>query len=287
MYLIRKAIVMLFVLLFAAPLHAEGDTESLRIALIPKKGIEELISEYQPLIAYLSDELGMPVEVVPTRSYESVIDAIVSGGVDIAWLGPASYLIAKQRDPHIEPFARLTLEEGYFTAAGNHYRSILLVRRASGISRVSQLKGGRVALTDPASTSGSLIPNSEFAAAAGTRLERFFAAQVYAGSHDNALDALLEGRVDAAFVASVRADQYLQSQRMERDTLRVLWRSEPIHYDPFVFSGGLSPALKRRVSELMFANSPALAAFFDSQQATGLVAAGDADYERLRRYIAR
>lgn len=37
----------------------------------------------------------------------------------------------------------------------------------------------------------------------------------------------------------------------------------------------------------MFANSPALAAFFDSQQATGLVAAGDADYERLRRYIAR
>ncbi|WP_312702631.1 hypothetical protein [Stutzerimonas nitrititolerans] len=58
MYLIRKAIVALFVVLFAAPLHAEGDTESLRIALIPKKGIEELISEYQPLIAYLSDELS-------------------------------------------------------------------------------------------------------------------------------------------------------------------------------------------------------------------------------------
>ncbi len=26
--------------------------------LIPKKGIEELISEYRPLIAYLSDELS-------------------------------------------------------------------------------------------------------------------------------------------------------------------------------------------------------------------------------------
>ncbi|WP_312256152.1 hypothetical protein [Stutzerimonas nitrititolerans] len=32
---------------------------------------------------------------------------------------------------------------------------------------------------------------------------------------------------------------------------------------------------------------PERRAFFDSQQATGLVAAGDADYERLRRYIAR
>ena len=287
MHLIRRAVVALFVLLIAAPLHADGRTERLRIALIPKKSMEELMGEHQPLVAYLSEGLGIPVELVPTRSYESVIDAIVSGGVDIAWLGPAAYLIAKQRDARIEPFARLALEEGHFTAAGHYYRSILLVRRASGVSRMSQLKGGRVALTDPASTSGSLIPNNEFVAAAGTRLEHFFAAQVYAGSHDNALDALLEGRVDAAFVASVRADDYLQSQRMERDTLRVLWRSEPIHYDPFVFSGGVSPALKRRVSELMFANPPALAAFFASQQATGLVAAGDADYERLRRYIAR
>ncbi|WP_258189652.1 PhnD/SsuA/transferrin family substrate-binding protein [Stutzerimonas nitrititolerans] len=154
MYLIRKAIVALFVLLFAAPLHAEGDTESLRIALIPKKGIEELISEYQPLIAYLSDELGMPVEVVPTRSYESVIDAIVSGGVDIAWLGPASYLIAKQRDPHIEPFARLTLEEGYFTAAGEslsvdpagapcqrHFANITAERRSRGADRSGEHLG--------------------------------------------------------------------------------------------------------------------------------------------------
>jgi len=137
MYLIRKAIVALFVVLFAAPLHAEGDTESLRIALIPKKGIEELISEYQPLIAYLSDELGMPVEVVPTQ-----------GG-----------------------------------------RRIRRQRAGGPVSAI---------------------------ATHGTRY------------------------------------------------LRVLWRSEPIHYDPFVFSGGLSPTLKRRVS-----------------------GAGDADYERLRRYIAR
>jgi len=90
------------------------------------------------------------------------------------------------------------------------------------VQALSELRGGKVALNDPASTSGVLIPNTEFSDAVGEPLERFFSAQVYAGSHDRALDALLAGRVDAAFVAGTRADEYLNIGRIDRDTLRVL-----------------------------------------------------------------
>ena len=58
-------------------------------------------------------------------------------------------------------------------------------------------------------------------------------------------------------------------------------------YRPLVFSGELCPELKQRISELMLADPLGLAAFFASQQATGLVAADHADYGGLLRYLAR
>jgi diguanylate cyclase (GGDEF)-like protein len=43
------------------------------------------------LVERLSKAAGVPVELVISASYESVVDAIVSGGADIARLGPALY----------------------------------------------------------------------------------------------------------------------------------------------------------------------------------------------------
>ena len=156
--------------------HAQCAQRSLRVAIIPNttKPIEALRGEYQPLLDQLSAALQIPVDLVPTSSsYESVIDAVVSGGVDIAWLGPASYIMARQRDPRVEPFASLTISPGFFTPAGHHYQSLLLTRRAAFAS-IDALRGKQVALSDPASTSGSVVPNVEFSKKIGQPLTEFF-----------------------------------------------------------------------------------------------------------------
>lgn len=264
--------------------QADCRQQSLRLAVIPKKSMDVLVREYQPLLQRLRRELGMPVEIVSMSSYESVIDAIVSGGVDIAWLGPASYLMAYQRDPRVEPFASLAIEQGHFTPAGHHYQALLLTRR-EGARSLEALRGSRVVLSDPASTSGSVVPNSEFSAAVGQPLGAFFASVVYSGSHDKSLDAVLEGRVDAAFVASVRADAYFNSGRIGNETLNVLWRSERIYYDPYVFSGSLCPALKARIRTVMLDQPQGLEAFFASQHATGLAPVSHAEYAPLLRMM--
>lgn len=263
---------------------ADCTQQSLRLAVIPKKSMEVLVREYQPLLQRLRSELQMPVEIVPMSSYESVIDAIVSGGVDIAWLGPASYLMAYQRDPRIEPFASLTIAQGFYTAAGNHYQALLLSRR-TGAQNLDALRGASVALSDPASTSGSVVPHSEFSAALGMPLASFFGSVAYSGSHDKSLDALLAGKVDAAFVASVSVDAYLNSGKIIEDTLRVLWRSERIYYDPYVFSGRLCPALKKRIRSAMLDEQQGLSEFFTSQHATGLAPVSHAQYAPLLRMM--
>jgi phosphonate transport system substrate-binding protein len=271
-------------LVFAmAPVLADCRPDRVRLVLIPKKSMESLIQDHQPLLQHLSEGLGRPVEIVSASSYEGVIDAIVSGGADLAWLGPASYLLAHQRDPRIEPFASLFIDKGHFTAAGQHYQSLLLARHE--VRQLSELKGARVALTDPSSTSGSLIPNGEFPATVGVPLERFFAAQVYTGSHPHSLDALLDKRVDAAFVASESADDYLARGFIDKNTLRVLWRSAPIHYDPYVFRGGLCAELKAQIRQLMLSESAHLAVFFKSQQATGFAPVSHEHYQPLLRFM--
>lgn len=265
--------------------HAQCTAQSLRIAIIPNinKPLDALRRDYQPLLSRLNASLGIPVDLVSTfTSYESVIDAVVSGGVDIAWLGPASYIMAHQRDPRIEPFASLTISPGYFTPAGHHYQSLLLSRRGL-FTDTAALRGKQVALSDPASTSGSVVPSVEFSAKVGHPLTEYFSSVVYAGSHDKSLDALLDGRVDAAFVASVEVDAYLKSGRIQRDTFNVLWRSEPIYYSPYVFSGNLCPGLKGQVRAAMLNDQEGLSPFLKSQEATGIVPVSHVQYESLER----
>ncbi|WP_193073721.1 phosphate/phosphite/phosphonate ABC transporter substrate-binding protein [Pseudomonas sp. FME51] len=266
------------VMLAEASLCGEG---GLRISAVPVKNIDELIKEYQPLAELLSDGLNMPVQILRSSSYEAVIDAVVSGGADIALLGPASYLMAHQQNNRVEAFASMVLQGGHFSPAGDYYQALLVVRGDSAMRSLGDTRGGRVALNDPASTSGALIPNKEFPASAGIPLNQHFAGQVYTGSHDKTLDALLEGRVDAAFVSSVRADEYLRRGLISVDALRVLWRSAPIHYDPFVFSSEVCPQLKARVRELLLEQSPRMSAFLRSRRAVRIIPVSHQAYEPL------
>jgi phosphonate transport system substrate-binding protein len=125
------------------------------------------------------------------------------------------------------------------------------------------------------------VPNAEFTTLIGMPLSQFFSSVVYSGSHDKAMDALLNRKVDAAFVSSVRADAYLNSGLISRDTFNVLWHSEPIYYDPYVFSGTLCPALKDRIRAAMLNDQQGLTSFLNSQEASGIVPVSHADYAPL------
>ncbi|MFA5676785.1 MAG: phosphate/phosphite/phosphonate ABC transporter substrate-binding protein [Pseudomonas sp.] len=259
--------------------------DSLRISLIPVKNMGRLTEDYRPLADLLSTGLRMPVRILHASSYQGVMDAVISGGTDVARLGPASYLQAWKSNPAIEPFASLAPEPGYFSTGGSYYSSLLLARGDGARRSIEDLRGQLVALNDPASTSGALIPRHEFAALVGEPLVNYFSGLIYAGSHDRALDALLKGRVEAAFVSSERADEYLAQGLITENSLRVLWRSEPIHYDPLVFSGVVCEELKQRIRQLMTTPSPELSEFLRNQRAERVVPVTHDTYHSLLRRI--
>lgn len=282
--------VLLAVLLLVAPAFGnenKKDSEALYFSLIPKKNVDDQILELQPLIACLEKELERHIEIIRPQSYQSVIEGILSRTIDFAILGPASYAKARARDKGVEAFASFSGYQGFLTPMGSYYYSVLFTLKGNGYRSITDLKGGKVALTDPASTSGSVIPSLYCARDIGSSLGDFFGSLTYAGSHDLAIAAVKKHYVDAAFVSTARVDEAVRKKNIKPDEIVVLWQSQPIHSDPFVFRSGLDVSIKEQLKKAMLAPVPELDDMFKKMKMTGLVGVTDGDYRAIHEIIAR
>ncbi len=268
-----------------ADLSQAENNGPLYFSLVPKKNVDNQIEELQPLLQLLEEKLNRTVRIVRPQSYQSVIEGILSRTIDFAILGPASYAKARARDEEVEAFASFSSEGGKLTPPGNYYHSMLFTLKVFSIDTVEDLRGKKVALTDPASTSGAVIPNMYFTRVIQAPLEEFFASQIYTGSHDRAISSVAKGHVDAAFVSSVRIDEALRRGILDYDDVVVLWKSRPIHFDPFVFRGGLDSATKKAIKSVMLSSTPQLKSMFKVMKATGIQEVIDDDYLAIHEII--
>ena len=136
-------------------------------------------------------------------------------------------------------FATYAKHPGHFQEEGPGYKAVLVSRSDSGIEKIEDLEGKVVGLTDPASTSGNLLPRVSFTDVIGAQLEDHFSRVVYTGGHDLSAVAVIEGQVDVAFVATHRLDNVIDRGLAAKKDYHVIWSSPVIPQDPFVVSGEL------------------------------------------------
>lgn len=286
MKMIRRVLVAMLILAAGA---VQADTckqpEILRFVTVPKQSQQLQYEAFEPMRLHLEEVLGIPVVTIAAHSYQAVIESIVSGAVDLAEMGPASYLKASERDPGIKPIGSYSFAGGTFSPEGSYYNSLLLVRQGETYAAPEDLQGQAIALTDPNSTSGGVIPRTRFVEDTGLALDRLASHLVYAGSHDRALKALQGGQVEAAFVASREADAYIERGEAEAGEWRELWRSPPIHYDPIVSSSHLCPELTEALSQALLQPSPALDLLLKQKRAQGIVPVSAEDYRWLKPLV--
>lgn len=263
------------------------DPNPLRFSLVPGIDSTKLLEEHRPLLRHLEAVLGRKVEAIQPTSYGTVIEGLLAGTIDLASMGPASYSIAKNRDPSVTAFVTMAMRGGAFVAPGaRFYHSLLIVRSDSGLTGIADLKGRNVSLADPASTSGAVIPRDEFGKRVGTGLENYFGRVTYSGSHDRSIESLKKGYVDAAFVASEHLDDVIRQGRIDPREVRVLWQSQPIPHDPFVYRGKLCPALKEKIRQTFLTPSPDVEKMLANRNGVGFIAITDEDYAHLRGVLS-
>lgn len=87
------------------------DKKTVLFAVTPWGEPRQMKKAYKPLLNYLSKESGKKFQLLIMEDYDTAIDHIVEGGIDIFVLPPVSYVIAKGKEPGIQYIATQMREE--------------------------------------------------------------------------------------------------------------------------------------------------------------------------------
>ncbi len=146
------------------------DPKVLRFSIIPTQESVRELTLYKPVLDLLSKNTGKKIEFYMPTSYASVVEALLGKWVDVAVLGPESYVIARNQGAQVDVFATYYKKKLGIQDAGPGYKSILISKKGSKFTSVESTKGSVMLLVDPASTSGSLILPSPLGRRAGNVL---------------------------------------------------------------------------------------------------------------------
>jgi phosphonate transport system substrate-binding protein len=239
-YLPAPARIWLLALVAMMVMPLQSLAQTLSIGLIPSEDPRLMASEYQPLIDHLAKALRMEVKPFVATDYNGVIEALRSKKLDVAMLGPFSYVLATTV-ADVEAFAVPETSK-----AGVSYHAVIIARKDRGFRTLLDLKGRNFAFVDPSSTSGHLFPKAALVKL-GYDPDAFFGRVVFSGGHDASVLSVQNGKIDAAAVADALLEAAYSRGIVKREDLQVLWTSEPIPTVPYVMRKDLPDDLRKRI----------------------------------------
>ena len=219
----------------------------LNMAYMPsEEDVERRMRVFDDLAEYLSNEIGIEVNITRTSAYGPMIEALRAGKVDFGQSGGSfTYMIA-----HEKAGAEAIVARGTTDGLGL-YTSIIVTHKSTGIRNLEDLKARQselvFAFSDPASTSGHMVPRAGLEANNIDPEE--FKQTVFTMSHTNSSMTLLSAKVEAGAIMRSSYDRLIETGRMEEGDLIVLWESAPIPNSPIVVRGDLPLELQQKIRQ--------------------------------------
>lgn len=249
----------------------------LNIAMSPSQSSDEQREKRQLLADYLQEQLGIPVNIEIPQEYDIAIDLIAEGKVQMAYLGPFSYVKARQRNSQLEPLVAYIDKR----TGRPWYTSSIVVDTQRGIQTLQDIKGKRVGFVNQSSTSGYLVPAAHLISQK-INFDQDFAAIHYAGSHNENVLALESGQVDAIGINKPTFLKAQKSGQLPLEKYQMIWESDPIPNAPIVISRQIPASLKRNLQEA-FINAPRDLAALSGAKSDGYTLVQDQDYDPIRK----
>ncbi|AKG65931.1 phosphate/phosphite/phosphonate ABC transporter substrate-binding protein [Lactobacillus helveticus] len=216
---IKKFLVGAFAVLAALSLSAcsgnkkssssTNEPKELNVEFVPSTQANKMEAKAKPLGTLLQKQLHIPVHVTVSTDFSGLVEAMSSKKVDVGFMPPYSYMLAHKRG--IADVLLQAERYGYDEPSGkmNHklmhkYRGMIVVKKGSKIKSWKDLKGKKIAIGDPTSSSGYVYPIAELYKK-GLNVTKD-SKLVNITSDDQRVISVLNGDVDAAFVFSDARD---------------------------------------------------------------------------------
>ncbi len=273
----KKIVALLIGYLVLMPVESFA-VEPWKFGIHPYLPALDLIERFEPLVSYLEQITGREIDIFIASSYEQLIDEVVEGNVELAYMGPALYASLGPGHDQVVPLAKLAARgKPFFSGA-------IVTRGGSSIQGVKDLVDKRFAFGSVKSTMSHIVPRYEMEER-GVSVDQLGEYQ-FVGSHRNVALSVLAGRFDAGAVKEEVYEKY-----RNRGLRALLWtRKIPEHV--FVASSALSPSERDMIKRYLLKlkgmtpeEQQILRAI--KKTATSLVPARRHDYDELSSILGR
>jgi phosphonate transport system substrate-binding protein len=287
----------LFAAMFAGCQSADTvKPDTLEVQLIPSRDASVLDAQRKPLQDLLEAELGMPVNVTVATDYNALIEAMASEQVHVGLLATTAYVLAadegaaeailKSLRYDVDENGKLLTDQPKVSG----YYSQLIANKNSGITKVEDLAGKKIAISSFTSTSGFVWP-ANLLADYGIDPENGVE-WINAGGHDNAVLAVFNGEADAAFTFKDARTLFEKEDNYQaiRDTCVFIMNTSIIPNDTISVIPNLDKKLKEDIKAAFLAISESeegLAIIRAIYNHEGYEEAKDSDYDEVRTYLER
>jgi phosphonate transport system substrate-binding protein len=227
-------------------LDANGVPNTLIVAVYEGDNPGEVTRVLNEVRPYLEKKLGIPVEFQKSTDYTTVIEALLSGKVHMAYLSPFSYILATQKQKLVPLVAPGIGGKPY------SYRSLIFTSPHSGLHSMDDVKAKSHELTlcfaDPASTSGHLVPRA-YLTSIGLDPKTAWKQTMFAGTHYASVLSVKSGKVDVGCSFQLGYDKMIREGIIHEGDLTILWTSDPIVESPICIRPDINPAFDEKVRQ--------------------------------------
>ena len=236
---ITPAFLLLFIVtltgFFYLPPEAGAREESLVIGLLPEMNVFKQRQRFKPLAYYLSEQMGIEVRLTIMSSYSKINEKIGTGEVDGAFLGSFTAAMAISQLGAI-PLARPINMDGTSTYYGQ-----IFVRKDNSIKTVSDMKGKSLALVERTTTAGYIFPLAWLKRQGINDFRTYFSDYFFTGSHDAAIDAVLNNKADVGSAKNTIYEQMRELNPRIDNELVVLASSPRVPSNGLCMRANLAP----------------------------------------------
>ena len=218
-------------LIFLLPLGCAAgghvnDQPVLKIGGIPDQNAARLARRYDGFAEYLSQELNVPVEYVPSVNYAAVVTAFTQGQLQVAFFGGLTGVQARLQNPGAQAIVRRENDA--------KFHSKFIVRADLPIESLADVRAQARDLTitfgSPSSTSGHLMPR-HFLSQAGIDADTDFRYEPnFSGSHDATWQLVESGAFDVGALNEEVWDRAVREGRVDTGRVKEFYTT-PDYFD--------------------------------------------------------
>lgn len=238
---------------------------------------QNIKENYAPILEEIAQKVGRQAKVIIVSDYDSLGRSLVNGTIDIGWFSPFAYVSAKSKGD-ITPMVTTVVNQN------SSYHGYIITRKDRGFKSVDHLKGKRFAFVDKQSASGYVYPRAMLLEQ-GKQPETFFSENIFLGSHDRVIEAVLDGTVDAGATYS-EAVEAARGRGLTVQNLEIVAKTESIPKDAIAARPGFDEVLLGKITNAFIETTDKKAGCSFLMNKTGLngfISASDQVYDIIRR----